>query len=62
MKNFGCHGNRLEKLKKCTPPKPVVQFHCNLIEMIIGWSFLKVDKTNEIHEELWLPWQPFEKT
>jgi hypothetical protein len=30
--------------------------------MILGWSFFKIAKRIEIHEELWLQWQPIGKT
>ena len=44
-----------------SPPKPLGQFQPNFTEMFLGWSFLKIAKRNEIHGELWLPWQPIEK-
>ena len=49
------------KLQTTSPPKAIVLFQPNFIGMIIGWSFLKIAKRNEIHEELWLPWQPIGK-
>ena len=38
------------------------QFQPNLKGMFHGRSFLKIAKRNQIHEELWLPCQPIEKT
>ena len=50
------------KLQTTSSPEAIVLFQPNFTGMIIGWSFLKIAKRNEIHEELWLPWQPIEKT
>ena len=49
------------KLQTTTPPEAIVLFQPNFTEMIIWRSFFKIAKRNEIHVELWLPWQPIEK-
>ena len=49
------------KLQTTSRPKPLGQMKPNFIGMFLGWFFLKLAKRNEIHEELWLPWQPIEK-
>ena len=45
-----------------SPDEKLVVFQPNFTGMILGWSFLKLVKRIEFHEELWLPWQPIEKT
>ena len=50
------------KLQTSSRPKPLDLIQPNYIGMFLGWSFLKIAKRNGIHEELWLPWQPIEKT
>ena len=52
---------RQQLLQTTSPPKPLSQFQPNFTGMFLGWSFLKIAKRIEIHEELWLPWQPIEK-
>ena len=49
------------KLQTTSPPEAMVLFQPNFTGMIIGSSFLKIAKRNEIYEELWLPWKPIEK-
>ena len=45
-----------------SPDEKLVVFQPNFTGMILGLSFLKLVKRIEFHEELWLPWQPIEKT
>ena len=37
------------------PDEKLVVFQPNFTGMILGWSFLKLVKRIEFHEELWLP-------
>ena len=45
-----------------SPDEKLVVFQPNFTGMILVWYFFKLAKRIEFHEELWLPWQPIEKT
>ena len=49
-------------LKKSSPLKPANRFQWNFTEMILGWCTFRKLQRYEFREELWLPWQPKEKT
>ena len=49
-------------LKKSSPLKPAGRFQWNFTEMILGWCTFRKLQRFEFREELWLPWQPKEKT
>ena len=49
-------------LKNSSPLKPPNRFQWNFTEMILRWCTFKILQKFEFHGELWLPWQPREKT
>jgi hypothetical protein len=49
-------------LQMTSPHKPLSQFHPNFTGMFLWWSPLKIVQRMLFHAELWLPWQPKEKT
>ena len=53
---------REQLLQKSSPLKPANRFQGNFTEMILGWCTFRKLQRYEFHEELWLPWQPKEKT
>ena len=53
---------REQLLKKSSPLKPANRFQWNFTEMILGWCTFRKLQRYEFCEELWLPWQPKEKT
>ena len=53
---------REQLLKKSSPLKRANRFQWNFTEMILGWCTVRMLQRYEFHEELWLLWQPKEKT
>ena len=53
---------REQLLKNSSPLKPPNRFQWNFTEMILRWCTFKILQRFEFHGELWLPWQPREKT
>ena len=53
---------REQLLKKSSPLKLANRFQWNFTEMILGWCTFRKFQRFKFHEELWLPWQPKEKT
>ena len=49
-------------LKISSPLKPANRFQWNFTKMILGWCTFRKVQRFEFHEELWLLWQPKEKT
>ena len=57
-----CLSIRKQLLKKSSPLKPVDRFQWNFTEMILEWCTFRKLQRFKFREELWLPWQPKEKT
>jgi hypothetical protein len=57
-----CPSDRKLLLETTYPHKMLSQFHPNFTGMFLCKSTFKIVQRIEFHEELWLPWQPKEKT
>jgi hypothetical protein len=45
-----------------SPHKKLSQFHPNFTGMFLWWPPLEIVQRIKFHAEIWLPWQPKEKT
>ena len=53
---------REQLLKKSSPLKLTYRFQWKFTEMMLGWCTFRKLQRYEFCKELWLPWQPKEKT